>query len=167
MADLNTMLASLKGKRQKSAWFTPIDLDTGLPFGEPDAPFQIHLLSRQSDEWHAIEEAWEAVMAVRKANGSRLTVKDAEEFKQHRIRCHIAITLEWRNLSSEDGPVPCTPVTMAHLYEDRSIQAQLYRFTSIPASYGMTGPDEPETEEADAKKKSPSGVSGDSVSATA
>ena len=164
MANLNTVIKSYEDARKVSAWFTPLD-DKGQPHGDP--PFRIHLLSRKSDEWRQLERAWQAGAVVRRANDQPLTVRDANSYEQHLLKSHIAITLEWENLTTDDGsPVPVSPVTLTNLYSDLDFQEQLYRFTANPKNYGMAGDVEPQTEEEDAEKKSESGANGASLSAT-
>jgi hypothetical protein len=159
MADLNAILSTLKAERSRSAWFTPRD-SQGNAFGDP--PFRIHLLSRRSDEWRQMENAWQMERAVISANNGKITVQDATKFVAHLVRCHIAITREWENLTTADGePVPCTPVTMANLYNDIDFREQLFVFTADPANYGEKGDIEPSTEVEDSEKKLGSGVSGD------
>src|SRR4249920_2076637 len=158
MADLNTILSTLKAGRTRTAWFTPID-DQGKPFGEP--PFRIHLLSRRSDEWRQMENAYQMERAVQMANNGKLTTQDATKYVHHLVRCHIAITREWENLTTGEGePVPCTPVTMANLYNDIDFREQLFAFTADPVNYGEQGAIEPSTEVEDVEKKSASGASG-------
>lgn len=159
MADLNTILGTLKAGRSRTAWFVPID-DQGNAFGDP--PFRIHLLSRRSDEWRQMENAWQMERAVQMANNGRLTTQDTTKWIQHLVRCHIAITKEWENLTTGEGePVPCTPVTMQNLYNDIDFREQLFNFTADPKNYGEQGEIEPSSEVEDSAKKSLSGVSGD------
>lgn len=165
MADLNVMLGKLKSERQLSAWFTPVD-SQGEPFGEPGSPFRIHLLSRRSEEWRALERTWQVERAVSAANNGKVTAQDAARFEQHLVKCHIAITQEWENLTSAGDLVPCTPVTMNNLYGDIDFREQLFAFTSNPLNYGMTGEIEPQTEAEDTEKKSVSGLSSALHSAT-
>jgi hypothetical protein len=164
MADLNTILTSLKAGRTRTAWFVPVD-DQGKPFGDP--PFRIHLLSRRSDEWRQMENAWQMERAVQMANNGKVTAQDATKYVTHLVRSHIAITREWENLETAEGePVPCTPVTMQNLYNDIDFREQLFAFTADPANYGEKGDIEPSSEAEDAQKKLLNGVSGDSPGAS-
>ena len=165
MADLNAVLGKLKSDRQQSAWFTPVD-SLGEPFGDAAAPFRIHLFSRRSVEWRTLERTWQVERAVSAANNAKITAQDAARFEQHLVKCHIAITRGWENLTHEGQPVPCTPETMANLYGDIDFREQLFAFTANPLNYGMNGELEPQTEAEDTEKKSVSGASGDSLSAT-
>lgn len=165
MADLNVMLGKLKSERRQSAWFIPVDA-MGEPFGDPGSPFRIHLLSRRSEEWRALERTWQVDRAVSAANNGKVTAEDAARFEQHLIKCHIAITQEWENLTHEGQPVPCTPTTMTNLYNDIDFREQLFAFTADPRNYGQKGEIEPQTEVEDVEKKSESGVNSDSLSAT-
>jgi len=163
MAELNKILSTLKSERSRAAWFTPTD-SQGQSFGDP--PFRIHLLSRRSDEWRQMENAWQMEIQAQRANNGKVTARDALNYAQHLVRCHIAITREWENLNNDGEPVPCTPVTMQNLYNDIDFREQLFAFTADPANYGEKGDLEPSTEAEDAEKKSVNGASGDSLGAS-
>lgn len=169
MADaIAALLAPLKAESQRSAWYTPTKKD-GTPLHEENGhPFRIHLLSPESDEWFAVEQAWQVEMGIRRANNTPVTKQDALGFIQLRVKCHIAITLEWEHWTHpETGePVACTPVNMNLLYSDRKFQRDLFVFTATPANYGLEGESLPQTELEDAEKKSESGANGASASAT-
>lgn len=166
MADLNTLLNKLKQEREVSAWFTPVDAN-GAPFGEEGAPFQIRVLSRRSQEWREAEEAWQITRAVSVANQQKVTERDAKSFSQFMTKAHIAISKEWRNLTHEGEPVPMTPESLSNLCGDIDFKEQFFAFTANSRNYPGSGDEQfPNTEAEDAEKKSVSGASGDSLSAT-
>lgn len=157
MAELNLIMSAMDAEKNKSAWYTPRN-SQGEPYGDP--PFRIHFLSRKSDEWRAMEKAWQAEALDLIANGRKMTAADQDRFHNHLVKCHMAITLGWENLEQDGQAVPCTQAWMKQIYSHPEFFDGMVAWTNNNFSYS----NEPEpTILEDAEKKLLNGSSGEPV----
>ena len=124
MANLSEVLKSEEHK----AWLTPINTETGKPWGTEEKPFRIELHSIRSRK--ARDFAWKLECAKQSAREHGKDVLSAEAIGETFYDTFVGLTSAWENLETVEGSlVPCTPETVRNVYVGNiDIFLQVQRF---------------------------------------